>query len=68
MKKSILKVHPSDNVIVALPLLGNINLYQKMPDIIDINTGTIIKGEETIEQARKRIWITKLSSQRRNSC
>jgi altronate hydrolase len=26
-----------------------------MPDIIDINTGTIIKGEETIEPARKRI-------------
>jgi altronate hydrolase len=26
-----------------------------MPDIIDINTGTIIEGEETIQQAGERI-------------
>jgi altronate hydrolase len=26
-----------------------------MPDIIDINTGTIIEGEETIEEAGERI-------------
>jgi altronate hydrolase len=27
----------------------------KMPDIIDINCGTIIEGEETIKQAGERI-------------
>jgi altronate hydrolase len=27
----------------------------KMPDIIDINTGTIIDGEETIAEAAERI-------------
>jgi len=27
----------------------------KMPDIIDINCGTIIEGEETIQQAGERI-------------
>jgi altronate hydrolase len=26
-----------------------------MPDIIDINTGSIIEGEETIEEAGERI-------------
>ena len=26
-----------------------------MPDIIDVNTGTVIDGEETIEQAGERI-------------
>jgi altronate hydrolase len=35
-----------------------------MPDIIDINTGTIIDGEETIEQAGERIldYVIKVAS------
>ena len=60
-EKSILKVHPSDNVIAALPLSGNTRLYQKMQDIIDINTGTII--EETIEPAGERILEIKVASE-----
>ena len=31
------------------------DLFNRMRDIIDINTGTIIDGEETIEQAGERI-------------
>jgi altronate hydrolase len=35
-----------------------------MPDIIDINTGGIIEGEETIEQAGERIldYVIKVAS------
>jgi altronate hydrolase len=35
-----------------------------MSDIIDINTGTIIDGEETIEQAGERIpdYVIKVAS------
>jgi altronate hydrolase len=35
-----------------------------MNDIIDINTGTIIEGEETIEQAGERIleYVIKVAS------
>jgi len=35
-----------------------------MPDIIDINTGGIIDGEETIEQAGERIldYVIKVAS------
>ncbi|HWJ25762.1 MAG TPA: hypothetical protein VNS32_04415, partial [Flavisolibacter sp.] len=36
-------------------LSSNTALFQKMHDIIDINTGTIIEGTETIEQAGARI-------------
>jgi altronate hydrolase len=39
----------------VIKLSSNTTLYNKMPDIIDINTGTIIDGEETIEQAGERI-------------
>ncbi len=35
-----------------------------MNDIIDINTGTVIEGEETIEQAGERIldYVIKVAS------
>ncbi|MBI1342263.1 MAG: altronate dehydratase [Terrimonas sp.] len=47
---------PTGNPIVpVIKIASNTTLYKKMPDIIDINTGTIIEGEETIEEAGERI-------------
>lgn len=47
---------PTGNPVVpVVKLSSNSTLYNKMNDIIDINTGTIIEGEETIEQAGERI-------------
>jgi altronate hydrolase len=47
---------PTGNPIVpVIKISTNTSLYTKMPDIIDINTGTIIDGEETIEYAAERI-------------
>lgn len=47
---------PTGNPIApVLKLSSNTALFKKMHDIIDINTGTIIEGEETIEQAGERI-------------
>ncbi len=47
---------PTGNPIApVIKLSSNTMLYQKMHDIIDIDTGTIIEGEETIEQAGERI-------------
>ncbi len=47
---------PTGNPIApVLKLSSNTKLYQHMPDIIDINTGTIIDGAETIEAAGERI-------------
>jgi altronate hydrolase len=47
---------PTGNPIApVLKLASNTTLYNKMNDIIDINTGTIIEGQETIEQAGERI-------------
>jgi altronate hydrolase len=47
---------PTGNPIApVLKLSSNTILYNKMNDIIDINTGTIIEGQETIEQAGERI-------------
>jgi altronate hydrolase len=47
---------PTGNPIApVIKLSSNTALYNKMRDIIDINTGTIIEGEETIEQAGERI-------------
>ncbi|GAB2777972.1 altronate dehydratase family protein [Rhabdobacter roseus] len=43
---------PTGNPIApVLKVSSNTILSQKMPDIIDINTGTIIEGTQTIEQA-----------------
>lgn len=48
---------PTGNPIApVVKLSSNTRLYHKMPDIIDINTGTIIDGDETIEEAGVRIF------------
>ena len=47
---------PTGNPIApVIKISTNTKLAQRMPDIIDLNTGTIIDGEETIEQAGERI-------------
>jgi altronate hydrolase len=47
---------PTGNPITpVVKLSSNTALYDRMRDIIDINTGTIIAGEETIEEAGERI-------------
>ena len=47
---------PTGNPITpVLKLSTNTTLYNKMKDIIDIDTGAIIEGNETIEQAGERI-------------
>lgn len=47
---------PTGNPITpVIKLSSNTALFNKMSDIIDINTGTIIEGEETIEEAGARI-------------
>ena len=56
---------PTGNPIApVIKLSSNTALYEKMHDIIDINTGTIIEGEETIEQAGERIleYVIKVAS------
>ncbi|HMQ47262.1 MAG TPA: altronate dehydratase family protein [Saprospiraceae bacterium] len=41
---------PTGNPIVpTIKMSTNTSLYERMPDIIDINAGTIISGEDTIE-------------------
>lgn len=47
---------PTGNPITPVVKLStNSRIYKTMPDIIDINCGTIIEGLETIEQAGERI-------------
>jgi altronate hydrolase len=47
---------PTGNPIApVVKISSNTVLYNKMRDIIDINAGTIIEGEETIEQCGARI-------------
>jgi altronate hydrolase len=47
---------PTGNPIAPVVKIStNTNLYKKMSDIIDIDTGGIIDGDETIEQAGERI-------------
>ncbi|WP_345950626.1 altronate dehydratase family protein [Mucilaginibacter sp. PAMB04274] len=56
---------PTGNPITpVVKIATNTNLYNKMSDIIDLNTGTIIEGEETIEQAGERIldYVVKVAS------
>lgn len=56
---------PTGNPIApVVKLATNTALAQKMHDIIDINTGTIIEGTETIEQAGERIldYVIKVAS------
>jgi altronate hydrolase len=56
---------PTGNPIApVVKIASNTILYNKMSDIIDVNTGSIIEGEETIEQAGERIldYIIKVAS------
>ncbi|AYL94146.1 UxaA family hydrolase [Mucilaginibacter celer] len=47
---------PTGNPITpVIKLSTNTAMFQRMPDIIDINCGTIIEGSETIQQAGERI-------------
>lgn len=47
---------PTGNPIApVIKLSSNTTIYEKMPDIIDVNCGTIIEGKETIEEAAERI-------------
>jgi altronate hydrolase len=47
---------PTGNPIApVVKIATNTPLFERMRDIIDINTGTIIEGKETIEQAGARI-------------
>lgn len=56
---------PTGNPVApVLKLSTNTKLYEKMGDIIDINTGTIIEGKESIEKAGERIldYIIRVAS------
>ncbi|WP_207497229.1 UxaA family hydrolase [Aridibaculum aurantiacum] len=56
---------PTGNPIApVLKVSSNTKLYERMKDIIDINTGTVIEGEETIEEAGERIleYVIKVAS------
>jgi altronate hydrolase len=47
---------PTGNPITqVIKLSTNTALFERMPDIIDINCGTIIEGKETIRQVAERI-------------
>jgi altronate hydrolase len=47
---------PTGNPITpVIKLSTNTRIYDRMPDIIDINCGTIIEGTETIDQVGERI-------------
>lgn len=47
---------PTGNPVApVIKLSTNTALYKRMPDIIDVNCGTIIEGQETIEEAGERI-------------
>ena len=56
---------PTGNPITpVIKVSSNTALYNNMEDIMDLNTGTIIEGEETIEQAGRRIldYVIKVAS------
>lgn len=56
---------PTGNPIApVLKISSNTFLYNKMSDIIDINAGSIIEGDETIEEAGARIldYVIKVAS------
>ncbi|AEE52243.1 UxaA family hydrolase [Haliscomenobacter hydrossis] len=47
---------PTGNPIApVIKIATNTALARRMPDIIDFNTGSIIEGDETIEEAGKRL-------------
>lgn len=56
---------PTGNPVTpVIKIASNTILFNKMHDIIDINAGTIIEGQETIEQAGERIldYVIKVAS------
>ncbi|MGF7073772.1 UxaA family hydrolase [Mucilaginibacter sp. 3215] len=56
---------PTGNPIApVVKIATNTALFNRMSDIIDINTGTIVEGDETIEQAGERIldYVIKVAS------
>lgn len=56
---------PTGNPIApVVKIATNTTLFNKMNDIIDINTGAIVEGDETIEQAGERIldYVVKVAS------
>lgn len=56
---------PTGNPVApVVKVSSNTELYKRMNDIIDLNTGTIIDGEETIEQAAERMldYVIKVAS------
>lgn len=56
---------PTGNPIApVVKIATNTTLFNKMSDIIDINTGAIVEGDETIEQAGERIldYVIKVAS------
>ena len=47
---------PTGNPIApVVKISSNTALYNRMRDIIDVNTGTVIEGTESIEEAGERI-------------
>ncbi|MCO5946560.1 UxaA family hydrolase [Mucilaginibacter flavidus] len=47
---------PTGNPVApVIKISTNTNVYKRMPDIIDINCGTVVEGVETIPQAGERI-------------
>ncbi|GAB4032061.1 UxaA family hydrolase [Spirosoma gilvum] len=47
---------PTGNPIApVVKIASNTALANRMPDIIDVNTGTVIDGDETIQQAGERL-------------
>jgi altronate hydrolase len=56
---------PTGNPIApVIKIATNTTMYNRMKDIMDINTGTIIEGTETIEAAGERIldYVVKVAS------
>jgi len=56
---------PTGNPIVpVVKIASNTTLFKRMSDIIDVNTGSIIEGDETIQQAGERIldYVIKVAS------
>jgi altronate hydrolase len=47
---------PTGNPVApVIKISTNTTVYKRMPDIIDINCGTVVEGKETISQAGERI-------------
>ncbi|MGN5954329.1 UxaA family hydrolase [Sphingobacterium lactis] len=61
---------PTGNPIApVIKISSNTKIYEKMPDIIDINCGTIIDGEEQIVEAAHRVleYVIEVASGERSA-